>query len=102
MLEENIKAVKEAEIKAEEMLAEARTQAEKIIEASGGRIRDLQIEAENEAKTAEEALLARAEEMGEEHKAGVRAETERELAALRTMAEAKQDQAVDLVIKELI
>ena len=102
MLEQNIKAVKEAENKAEQLIAEAKAEAVKIEESAWEKAKEIRLEAEKEALSAEETVLARATEMGEEHKAEVRKETDKELEAIRAMAKTKESAAVDLVINELI
>ena len=95
MLQETIKAVKDAENKAETILKEA---DEKVI--------SLREQANQDAKTLKEEEAKKAREHAAKAKAESEmkifdSETEKEIAALKQMAAAKENKAIEMVISSL-
>ena len=102
MMEENIRAVKEAEDKAAAILADARAEAVRIAAQAEADAAAILAGAEKEAKDAGDALIASTEAENETMKASLREDGIRDAEALKTMAAAKEEAAIDLVIRELI
>ena len=102
MIEENIRAVKEAEDKAAAILADARAEAVRIAAQAEADAAAILAGAEKEAKEAGDALIASTAAENETMKASLREDGIRDAEALKTMAAAKEEAAIDLVIRELI
>lgn len=102
MMEENIRAVKEAEDKAAAILADARAEAVRIAAQAEADAAAILAGAEKEAKEAGDALIASTEAENETMKASLSEDGIRDAEALKTMAAAKEEAAIDLVIRELI
>lgn len=102
MVEETIQAVRETEKQAEEILNDAKEkQKEILIDASKNaeaERSDYLSKLTGEAKTAMEA----AKEEGQQLQAKAEAEVETEINLLKEMALQKKEEAMDLVIEELI
>ncbi|MDO4477443.1 MAG: hypothetical protein Q4B73_00210 [Lachnospiraceae bacterium] len=101
MIEENIKAVKEAEAKASEMIAAAERQTFEIADKAEAEAKAIEKAGREAAAAAEAEVLAKAGAEGSEKAEAVRAETVRETEAIRAMADQKKDAVIDLIIREL-
>ena len=102
MVEETIKAIKETEREAEEIVKYADTDCTSILEkasADAGRIKE---EAEAEAKAKAKASLQAAKEAGETEAEKALAEVETEIASLKEAARQKEGDAISAVIAELV
>lgn len=102
MIEESIKAVREAEAKAETMIAEAAKNAAEIVKAAEARAEADKAEAF--AKFAEEAAEAAkaAQEAGDAKVAEAEAEAAKEAASLKAQVAPKTEAAVKAVIDKIL
>ena len=92
----------QAEDKAAAILADARAEAVRIAAQAEADAAAILAGAEKEAKEAGDALIASTEAENETMKASLREDGIRDAEALKTMAAAKEEAAIDLVIRELI
>ena len=102
VIEDTIKAVKEAEEKAKAMQDAAAKEAAAIAQEAKEKAAAIKQEAEEKALADRKAAIARAEEEGKASQTGAKDETEKEIDALRALAAGKEQAAVDLILKEFL
>lgn len=102
MIEETIRAVKEAEAQAEQILADAKKSAEEALQASEVKIADMRKLAKDADKTVREERLKMAEAEGRLKLEEAEKASGEETGKLRSVAEGKIEDAVKAVIAELI
>lgn len=101
MLQETIRAVKDAESKAESILKEAE---EKVVALREEAVQEAKLLKEEETKKAREhaaGLLAAAQAKAEGEKGVFDSDTEKEIAELKRMAAEKESHAIEVVISDL-
>lgn len=102
MIEDTIKAIKEAEEKASAMIADAGKQAGEILKESEEAVRLLKEGSYAEAKAAAAAVLEKAKEEGEIVLKAAAESAKTEAADLMNAAEEKTGEAVQAIVKKLL
>ncbi|MGI6070110.1 MAG: ATPase [Blautia sp.] len=101
MVQETIQAVKETENQAEQILKDAAVQADAIVKKAredAAALKEEQMKAAKE-KAASDMENTKAGEAGKLDQ--LDGEVQKEIAALRELAAAKEEQAIDMVISQL-
>ncbi|WP_122644760.1 ATPase [Luxibacter massiliensis] len=102
MIEETIKAIRETEGKAGAIVKDADAQCKRILEDASREAKELGTElTQKEDKRAEAAMEDAVKKGGEVQKAAL-AEVENEIKGLKQAALAKEEEAVSLVISQLV
>ncbi len=102
MVEETIKTIKETEMQAEAMVKKAEEECAAILEDAKARAESLQAETLAEAKKKAADALAREKEVGESSVQEALAEVEKDIAALKERAGAKESEVISAVISALV
>lgn len=101
MLQETIKAVKDAESKAESILREADEKAAAIKEQAAGEAEFLKEEEMKKAREQAALVLEAAKTKADGEKGVFDSDTEKEITELRRMAAEKENHAIEVVISGL-
>ena len=102
MIEESIRAVKEAESRADGIVADARKEAERIAAEAQDSVRLIREEAQTHLKEAVSARLAEAGAEADKIRAAAEAASAEEVLGIRKDAEAKADEAAKAVMQLLL
>ncbi len=102
MIAETIKAVKDAESAAEEIVAKAKKEALDIIRASEEKADDMEQEARRKAADLLNTAALKDKEEGEGELSTSSEDDEKEVALLKKQASDREEQAVSEVIKALL
>ncbi|HBB61123.1 MAG TPA: hypothetical protein DCZ61_04955 [Lachnospiraceae bacterium] len=101
MIQESVKAVKDAEARAEAMIAEAKAKAAEIQKQAGARSEQILKDAEAAAKQEYDGKMAQARADGESRLAEADSEIRKEIDALKAAAAQKEEAAIERVIEKL-
>ena len=102
LIEETVKAVKEAEASAKDMIAKAKEEAEEILKDAEKKAEALKTEAAEKAKECRAQRLAAAEEEGEKILRESEEESVRNVEALKLVAGNNEKDAIETVLRKLI
>ena len=102
MIEEAMKAVKEAETKADDIVRNAHREAEELHSATLQKIREARTAQEAASEKKQEDALAKAKEAGQAEIAAARETAAKEAEALKAVAAEKEESAIQAVISALI
>lgn len=102
MVEETIKAVKEAERQAEQLVKEADKKCAEILEAAKGEADQIKKTAIADAKRQADEALAETVKEGKEAAGQAMAEMETQIADLKQTAKTRKKDAIDAVIAKLV
>ncbi len=102
MIEETIRAVKEAEAKADETVAEAKRKADEILTENEKRIQALRDRTKADMAKAAREAKDREEADGRDQLLAADQESAKEADRIRAEAASKKEDAVDAVIRALI
>ena len=102
MIEDSIRAVKEAEAAADKQIADAQQQAEDLIRKAEADAEQLLEDAKGDAKKAAAAVMADAKAKGDAMLRRTQEELSLEKEALRSLTEPKTEIAVDRVIEAIL
>lgn len=102
MVEETIKTIKETESEAEEILKAADVTCTLILEKAAASANEIKEQAEEKAKEKAKAALSAAKDAGDISTREALARVDEEIAELKKAAQAKEKEAIDSVIAELV
>ncbi len=102
MVEETIRTIKETENDAEEMIKKADATCTTILEDAERSAKEMKEKAETQAKEKALSVLDTAKEAGKASVQKVLAQVEDEIAALKKAAGAKEAEAIQAVIADLV
>ena len=102
MVEETIKAIKETENEADEIIRKADATCTEILEKAAKEAKEIKEQAVVNAKKQAETELLQVKEEGENLKKKACEKTEQETEALKALAQGKEEEAVSAVIKALL
>lgn len=102
MVEETIKTIKETESEAEEILKAADVTCTSILEKAAVSANEIKEQAEEKAKEKAKAALSAAKDAGDIFTREALARVDEEIAELKKAAQAKEKEAIDSVIAELV
>lgn len=102
MVEETIKTIKETENEAEEILREADVTCTSILEKAAASAREIKEQAQEQAKEKAQAAIEAAKAAGEISAREALTRVDGEIADLKKAAQAKEREAIDSVIADLV
>ena len=102
MVEETIKAIKETENEADEIIRKADATCTEILEKAAREAKEIKEQAVANAKKQAETELFQVKEEGETLKKKACEKTEQETEALKALAQGKEEEAVSAVMKALL
>lgn len=102
MVEETIQVIRETEAKAEAIVKDAEVQCRKILEEASAKAEDLKAEQIKEIREKADAIMNDAKEQGAQAQQTSMTEVENEIQALKETAASRKDEAVSLVISQLV
>ena len=102
MVEETIKTIKETESEGEEILKAADVTCTSILEKAAASANEIKEQAEEKAKEKAKAALSAAKDAGDISTREALARVDEEIAELKKAAQAKEKEAIDSVIAELV
>lgn len=102
MVEETIKAIKETEAKAEDIVKGADVQCKKMLDDASKEAEKLKADQIEKIRQTADAMMAEAKEKGAQSQQAAMKNVEIEIEALRELASVKEEEAVSLVISQLV
>lgn len=102
MIEETVKAVKEAEAGAENIIAEAKLKAADLQKRAEADVSVIRSDTAKAAQDAYDERMTEARSVGEKKLAEADSETQRQVEALKAAAAEREGSAVDKVIQTLL
>ena len=102
MIEESVKAVKEAEAKALELVSDAKKKADAIVQEARRDAEQILADVEVECRKAQTDRMDAAKAEGEKALAEAEAESAKDVEALKTLTEGRMADAKKAVIRELV
>ena len=102
MVEETIKTIKETESEAEEILKAADVTCTSILEKAAASANEIKEQEEEKAKEKAKSALSAAKDAGDISTREALARVDEEIAELKKAAQAKEKEAIDSVIAELV
>lgn len=102
MVEKTIHEIKETEAKADAIVKDAEIKSREILENAVKEAADIKAEQAQTAKQKAESDMARAKEAGAQSMSEVLSQIEQEVMNLKASALAKEEDAVNLVISQLV
>ena len=102
LIEETVKAVKEAEASAKDLIAKAKEEAEAILKDAESKAEALKTDAADKAKECRAQRLAAADEEGKKILSESEEESKRSIEALKLVAGNNEKDAIETVLRKLI
>ena len=102
MIEESVRAVKEAEAKAAELIGDAKKKADAIVQEARQNAEQILTDVEAECRKARADRMDAAKAEGEKAIALAEAESAKDVEALKTLTEGRMADAKEAVIRELV
>lgn len=102
MIEETVRAVKDAESKADQTVTEAKARASDIVRSARAEADQIRDDAQKEAGKKYEERMARARAVGEASLSDADRQMQKEAEDLKAGCVSKEDAAVDRVIQKLL
>ncbi|MBU3875921.1 ATPase [Faecalicatena sp. AGMB00832] len=102
MVEETIQVIRETEAKAEAIVKDAEVQCKKILEDASVKAGDLKAEQIGQAREKADAIMDNAKEQGAQAQKTSMSDVEHEIQTLKETAASRVDEAVGLVISQLV
>lgn len=101
MVQETIKVVQETEAKADQILRDAQEQCAAIVEKAQADAKQLKDHEIQEAKAKAQSAMEVSQKESDQAMAGVESDIQKEIAALKELAAAKEAQAIEGIISQL-
>lgn len=102
MVEETIQVIRETEAKAEAIVEDAEVQCKRILEEASRQAEDLKAGQILEVRKKADAIMENAKEQGAQAQKNAMTDVENEIRALKETAASREDEAVSLVISQLV
>lgn len=102
MVEETIQVIRETEAKAEAIVKDAEVQCKRILEDASQEAESLKAEQIQEIRKKADAIMENAREQGAQSQKTAMSDVEIEIKALKELASSREDEAVSLVISQLV
>lgn len=102
MIEETIQVIRETEAKAEALVKDAEVQCKKILEEASKEAESLKADKIHEIRLKADTMMADAKEQGAQSQKAALSEVENDIKSLKEAAASKEDEAVSLVMSQLV
>lgn len=102
MVEETIQVIRETEAKAEALVKDAEVQSKRILEDASKEAESLKEAMLKEIRLKADTIMADAKEQGAQSQKKAMSDVEDDIKSLKEAAASKEDEAVSLVISQLV